>query len=154
MREVLRTVSVLMLLGLMAASASAATTPSAFARSVSCKATEVTITYDGTKAVVRKGDTTLAQATRLARSVSSACARIARLGVYRQNLDKSPTQPRVTIVCRTGSFAKVEVEPVRSSSGRRIGSRLAVFGTGSEVAEAIITSKTKWFSWASYACHA
>lgn len=154
MREVRRALSVLMLLGLAGtpASTSAATTPSAFARSVSCKAAEVTITYDGKKIVVRKGEATLAQATRLARSVSSACEKIGRLGVYRRNLDQSPTQARVTIVCRTGSFAKVEVEPVRSSSRRRIGSRLAVFGTGWEVVEAIITSQTKWFSWASYAC--
>ncbi len=148
-----RSLLAVLLFALTAAAAPAATKPSAFARTISCRAADVAVTFDGKGAVIWQGKTTLAQATRLRRSASSHCDRIGRLTVFRGLLDKEPDGRRVSLSCHTDSYAKIVVEPVRSGSGRIIGSRLALFGPGNTIAEAVISSRTTWFSWASSFCH-
>jgi hypothetical protein len=155
-RDVRRALVLLFVAAVVAAPASAARKPSAFAKTVSCNVGEVTISYDGKTVVVEGRHQTLGRASRLARSTAKSCIRAHHFGVARHLLDhNNPTGRRTQLVCRAGSPTFVEVEPVRNASYRIIGSRLAVWQSGfaGEMAEAMILPSKSWFSWSSVACH-
>ncbi len=99
---------------------------------------------------------TLGRADRLTRSVARSCIRSHHFGVARHLLDhNNPTGRKTQIVCRAGSPTFVEVELVRNSSYRIIGSRLAVWQSGlaGEMVEGMLLPRKSWFSWSSLACH-
>jgi hypothetical protein len=153
--EVRRGFALLLLATLVAAPAAAARRPSPFARTVSCNVGEVTIAYDGKTVVVEGRHQTLGRASRLTRSTAKSCIRAHHFGVARHLLDhNNPTGRRTQLVCRAGSPTFVEVEPVRNSSYRIIGSRLAVWQSGfaGEMAEAMLLPSKSWFSWSSLSC--
>jgi hypothetical protein len=156
-RDVRRALALLSFAAVLAAPAAAAQKPSAFAKTVSCNVGEVTITYDGKTVVVEGRRQTLGRGSRLARSVAKSCIRAHHFGVARHLLDhNNPTGRKTQIVCRAGSPTFIEVEPVRNSAYRIVGSRLAVWQSGfaGEMAEAMILPRKSWFSWSSIACHA
>lgn len=151
-----RVFALLLLAALAAAPAAAARKPSPFARTVSCNVGEVTITYDGKMVVVEGRHQTLGRSSRLTRSTAKSCIRARHFGIARHLLDhNNPTGRRTQLVCRAGSPTFVEVEPVRNSSYRIIGSRLAVWqgGFAGEMAEAMLLPRKSWFSWSSSGCH-
>jgi hypothetical protein len=148
--------AIVLLVVAVVAPASAARKPSAFARTVSCKTGEVTITFDGKTAVVQGRNVTLGRATLLTRSVAKTCTRARHFGVARHLLDhNNPTGKRTQITCRAGAPTFIEVEPVRNGSLRIVGSRLAVWQSGlaGEMVEAMVLRRGGWFSWSSLACH-
>jgi hypothetical protein len=151
-----RAVLMLLIAAVVAAPAAGARKPSAFAKTVSCNVGEVTITYDGKTVVVEGHRQTLGSAARLTRSVARNCIRARHFGIARHLLDhNNPSGQKTQLICRAGSPTFVEVEPVRNSSYRIIGSRLAVWQSGlaGEMAEAMILPRKSWFSWSSLACH-
>ena len=139
----------------VAAHAGATPKPSTFARTVSCRSGDVTITYDGKSIVVRTRAMVLGRASAATRSVARTCGRIRKRSVARYTLNRdSPAGRRVEIVCRRGSPTAIEVQPTRDASGRIVGSRLAVWQGGvlGEVAEAVVVPRRSWFSWSSFSC--
>jgi hypothetical protein len=154
--DVRRALVLLFVAAVVAAPATAARKPSPFAKTVSCNTGQVTITYDGKTVTVEGRRQTLGRASRLTRSVAKSCIRANHFGVARHLLDhNNPAGRKTQIVCSAGSPTFIEVEPVRNSSYRIIGSRLAVWQSGfaGEAAEAMLLPKKSWFSWASFACH-
>jgi hypothetical protein len=152
-----RGLALIVLVAAVVAPASAARKPSAFARTVSCNVGEVAITFDGKSVVVQGRNQALGRATRLTRSVAKTCVRANHFGVARHLLDhNNPPGRRTQITCRAGAPTFIEVEPVRNSSYRIIGSRLAVWQSGlaGEMVEAMLIPRGSWFSWSSFACHA
>lgn len=156
MRDVRRALILLLVAGVLVAPAGAVRKPSAFARTVSCNVGEVTITFDGKTVTVAGRRQALGRASRLTRSVAKSCVRARHFGVARHLLDhNNPSGRKTQVVCRAGSPTFIEVEPVRNSSFRIVGSRLAVWQSGfaGEAAEAMLLPRKSWFSWASFACH-
>lgn len=154
--------AMLVIAGLVAAvSAGTATPSSATKRAAICAVRSVTVSFDGRNVVVTSGGKTLARATPQIRSVSASCQRTSKQGLARMLL--TTDGPRHTRITCEGGFQRVvvEVEPVRSSAGRIVGSRLAVwrgtafhgYATGGEVAEAIVGTAHPWFSYYSGICH-
>jgi hypothetical protein len=155
--DVRRALVLLLVAAVVAAPAAAARKPSPFAKTVSCNVGEVTVTYDGKTVTVQGRRQTLGSASRLTRSVAKSCIRARHFGVARHLFDhNNPTGRKTQLVCRAGSPTFIEVEPVRNSSYRIIGSRLAVWQSGfaGEMAEAMILPRKSWFSWSSVACRA
>jgi hypothetical protein len=152
-----RAILLLLVAAVVAGPAAAARKPSPFAKTVSCNVGEVTISFDGKTVTVQGRRQTLGRASRLTRSVAKSCIRANHFGVARHLFDHdNPAGRKTQLVCRAGSPTFIEVEPVRNSSYRIIGSRLAVWQSGfaGEMAEAMVLARKSWFSWSSVACHA
>jgi hypothetical protein len=155
--DVRRAILLLLVAAVVAGPAAAARKPSAFAKTVSCNVGEVTVTYDGKTVTVEGRRQILGRASRLTRSVARSCIRANHFGVARHLLDhNNPAGRKTQLVCRAGSPTFIEVEPVRNSSYRIIGSRLAVWQSGfaGEMAEAMLVPRKSWLSWSSVACRA
>lgn len=141
----------------------AAATPTASMPSVNqrataiCSAPSLTITFDGKRVTVTAGAKILARTTSMTRSISSSCQRTDRRGFNRWNL-RTDGGRHTTVSCDTTQKTLIETEPVRSSSGRIVGSRLAVWrsvyfnGVG-EIAEGVVGTRHPWFSYYSTYCH-